>query len=381
MIPKYKSYLDRIDVKGPKRMLALDGGGIRGLITIEILGRLEELLREAYGDPELVLADFFDYVGGTSTGAIIATCIARGMPIERVRHFYLLGGTVMLKPAPLLRRWHYRHLDSGLSAALKRELGEETTFGDPGLQTLLLLVMRNATTDSPWPLSNNPRAFFNEVSEQEGNNLLLPLWQLIRASTAAPTYFPPQVVTVGEQSFVFVDGAVSVYNNPAFLLYMMATLPAYRLGWERGEDRLLLVSVGTGMSPFATKSLKPSEMTLLYNAEKVPSALIYAANVEADKLCRVAGRCRFGAPLDMEIGDLAEPPADGGKKDFTYVRYDPSLTREGLDALGLTGTAPVEVLPLTSGRHLDKLQEVGKAYAQQIRLSHLGTFDPAAVTN
>jgi patatin-like phospholipase/acyl hydrolase len=362
VITKYKSYLDRIDVKGPKRLLALDGGGIRGLITVEILLRLEELLRRAYDDEALVLADFFDYVGGTSTGAIIATCIARGMTMERVRQFYIEGGRIMLKPAPILRRWHYRHLDSGLSAALKRELGEQTTFGDPGLQTLLLLVMRNATTDSPWPLSNNPKALFNAVSEKEGNNLLLPLWQLIRASTAAPTYFPPQMVSVGERNFVFVDGAVSVYNNPSFLLYMMATLPAYRLCWEQGEEQLLLVSVGTGMSAYAASSLRPAQMTLLYNAERVPSALIYAANVEADKLCRVSGACRFGGPIDSELGDLIDRSGSDGKKKFTYLRYDPSLTREGLDALGLTDIQPEEVLPLTSD------------------LSQLGAFDPSLVT-
>ena len=76
------------------------------------------------------------------------------------------------------------------------------------------------------------------------NNLAIPLWQLVRASTAAPTYFPPEVVTLGERDFVFVDGALTTYNNPAFQLFLMATLDAYRLCWPATESDLLLVSVG-----------------------------------------------------------------------------------------------------------------------------------------
>ena len=61
---------------GKKKLLALDGGGIRGLITLEFLAKMESLLRERTGAGEdFVLADYFDYVAGTSTGAIIASTI------------------------------------------------------------------------------------------------------------------------------------------------------------------------------------------------------------------------------------------------------------------------------------------------------------------
>ncbi|MDA0767901.1 MAG: patatin-like phospholipase family protein [Verrucomicrobia bacterium] len=59
-----------------KRLLALDGGGIRGLFTLKILERVETELRRELAKPDLVLADYFHYIGGTSTGAIIATCLA-----------------------------------------------------------------------------------------------------------------------------------------------------------------------------------------------------------------------------------------------------------------------------------------------------------------
>ena len=92
----------------------------------------------------------------------------------------------------------------GCGICCRSLLGKDTTLGSEHLKTLLLIVVRNATTDSPWPVSNNPNALFNDPSRAD-NNLAIPLWQLVRASTAAPVYFPPEVVTLGEQRFVFVD--------------------------------------------------------------------------------------------------------------------------------------------------------------------------------
>ena len=155
---------------------------------------------------------------------------------------------------------------------LQEQLGAETTLGSPSLRTLLMLVMRNATTDSPWPISNNPRAKYNDPARTD-SNLNLPLWQLVRASTAAPTYFPPETIVIGKQRFVFVDGGVTMYNNPAFQLFLMATLAPYRLCWGTGEDSMLLVSIGTGTSPNANADLTPGEMNVLYNASSIPSAL------------------------------------------------------------------------------------------------------------
>ena len=64
------------------RLLAFDGGGIRGLFSLEVARRIEALLRERHGRPDLVLADHFHYLGGTSTGAIIATFLSWGLPVD-----------------------------------------------------------------------------------------------------------------------------------------------------------------------------------------------------------------------------------------------------------------------------------------------------------
>ena len=69
------------------------------------------------------------------------------------------------------------------------------------------------------PVSNNPTAKYNAL-ERTNCNLRIPLWQLVRGSTAAPTYFPPEVVKVGEDEFIFVDGGVTMYKQPR-----LSTLP------------------------------------------------------------------------------------------------------------------------------------------------------------
>jgi len=68
---------DKLTKTGPRKLLACDGGGIRGIISIEVLAQIEAELRALSGKPDLVLADYFDYVAGTSTGAIIATGLVR----------------------------------------------------------------------------------------------------------------------------------------------------------------------------------------------------------------------------------------------------------------------------------------------------------------
>lgn len=380
----------KIKREGKKKLLTLDGGGIRGIMTVEILAGLEAMLREKLGaDDSFRLSHYFDYVGGTSTGAIIATCVSLGMRVSEIRDFYVSNGEAMFDKAGLLRRFRYKYDDDRLAAKLREVLSvqkdgrpELLTLGSEQLQTLLLVVMRNATTDSPWPLSNNPHAKYNDPTRSD-SNLKLPLWQIVRASTAAPVYFPPEVVRVGDREFVFVDGGITPYNNPAFLIFLMSTVGAYRLGWETGADRMLIVSVGTGSSPDANEDLGPGEMNLLYNAGSIPSALMYAASNEQDLLCRVFGDCRVGDQIDREVEDLIDRESTAASasvpglrpKLFTYLRYNAELSRAGLDALGLTKVQPKQVQTLDAVDRIPELQEVGRAVvAKKMRAEHFEGF-------
>lgn len=365
---------ERLDAAGPKRILSLDGGGIRGAMTIEILADIECHLRRQTGNDSLLLGEWFDFIGGTSTGAILAAALSIGMSTSKLREFYEDSGEAMFDKAFLLRRFRYKYEQEALAEKLREVYGASATLGSDRLLGLLMLVLRNATTDSPWPLSNNPRAVYNDRARPDCN-LDLPLWQLVRASTAAPTYFPPEEVTIGARDFLFVDGGVTMYNNPAFQMFLMATLPAYRVGWVTGEDKLLIVSVGTGHAPDANADLDASDMNLLYNAASVPSALMSAALHEQDLLCRVFGNCLHGDEIDREVGDLRDTVAPGGAKLFTYVRYNALLTQEGLAALDCADIVPTDVQSLDSTAHIASLQRIGRQVAaQQVREEHFENF-------
>ncbi len=387
-------------------MLAIDGGGIRGIIALEVLARIETLLAAATGrGPDFRLAEYFDFLAGTSTGAIIATCLSLGMPVALLQEFYLTSGPAMFAHAGIRRRFWYKYDATHLSERLRAVFREfltpddraagrsDITLGSDALRTLLLVVMRNATTDSPWPVSNNPRAKFNDRARADCN-LDVPLWQLVRASTAAPTYFAPEEVQLGPHRFLFVDGGITPYNNPAFLLFLNATAPPYDIRWPTGPEHLLLVSVGTGRTRQVRRDLQATDLTLWYNAGTVPLALATAAELQQDLLCRVFGRCRHGDPIDQEVGTLVDdggaPGATGAAAEsapgsvaqdrrplpalFTYLRYNADLSEQGLADLGVPSIRWEDLQRLDSLAHVDALRAVGAAVARTVELSHFAGF-------
>jgi hypothetical protein len=138
---------------------------------------------------------------------------------------------------------------------------------------------------------------------------------------------------------------------------------------------MLLVSIGTGASANANSNLSPEEMNLIYNASHIPSALMAAALHEQDFLCRIFGRCLVGDPLDREVGDVLGQGIPNVPKLFTYSRYNAELSREGLDALGLSQIEPAHVQQMDSVDHIAEMQEVGRAVAAtKVKSEHFVDF-------
>jgi MinD-like ATPase involved in chromosome partitioning or flagellar assembly/predicted acylesterase/phospholipase RssA len=361
----------------PHRMLAIDGGGVRTVLSLEILHSIErqlsEKLRKGVG---FVLSDYFDYIAGTGTGAIVAAGLARGMPVSFLASFYqetMLPE--MFEQSTLLARVKSFYTADPLRAKLEDVFGKDTNLSPENLRCLLLLVMRNQTTDSPWPISSNPDSKYNDPARMDCN-LRIPLWQLIRASTAAPVYFPPEVIQFDpndpNKTFVMVDGGASVYNNPSFLLYRMATSPEYRLNWKASERDLLLISVGSGTS----RSPGKIASNIVSNLSGLPGQIMMDALNDQDRNCRTVGRCTWGESLDPEAGTMVpdDHPSDDQGRRFLYARYTVDLSRQGLDALECADIDPEHVQKFDSVDHVEELVRIGKAVGQQVRMEHFGPF-------
>ena len=268
----------------------------------------------------------------------------------------------------LLKRVKHFYNDGPLLKELKNTFGEgDIDIASNRFKTLLLIVTMNRSTDSPWPISNNPNAKYNKTDRPDCN-LKIPLYQLVRASTAAPAYFRPETLQWDpndpEKTFVFVDGGVTPYNNPSFLLYKMATQAAYGLNWKTGEKNLLIVSVGTGSAPSAGVY-----NNLLNTLKELPTNLMYAMQVDQDINCRTVGRCIFGAHIDRELKDMIPLDFNGqplsmdtdANKHFLYARYNADLSIQGLKEIGLSHIDSDEVREMDSVKFIPQLREVGKA--------------------
>ncbi|MDA7614046.1 patatin-like phospholipase family protein [Verrucomicrobiales bacterium] len=90
-----------------KRLLPLDGGGIRGIFSIGVFKRVEEFLRERYRceNAGFVLKDYFDFVGGTSTSAIIAALLSKGQSVRSIREAYEQLGLIIFRRKPFWCSW------------------------------------------------------------------------------------------------------------------------------------------------------------------------------------------------------------------------------------------------------------------------------------
>jgi uncharacterized protein len=380
----------RYTTEQPRKILSLDGGGIRGVLTLEILLEIEWQLKTLLNkDNSFRLADFFDFIGGTSTGAIIASGLSVGMSASELLSFYEEKGEAMFDKSFLLKKVKHFYNEGPLQQELKRTFGSGNIDVKSGaFKTLLLVVTMNRSTDSPWPISNNPLAKYNDPARKDCN-LRIPLYQLIRASTAAPVYFKPETLQWDpedpEKTFVFVDGGVTPYNNPAFLLYRMATQSAYNLNWKTGEKELLIVSVGTGSAP------SPGVYShILDTLKELPNNLMYAMQVDQDINCRTVGRCIYGAPIDRELSDMI-PLDEHGKvksldsdaaRHFSYVRYNADLSEQGLAELGLGHLDGDKIRELDGVRNIKDLREVGRtAGKKQVKVSaHFKNFVNASAT-
>lgn len=373
-----KSLQEHLDPgTGPKNILSLDGGGIKGALTIGYLKKIETILQEKNGK-DYLLCDHFDLIGGTSTGAIIAAALSTGRTVDEIRDLYMdLGGKIFSNKRNWwnpLETWKFLKAEYSyvmLEKSLRETFGE-ITLGSDQIKTGLCIVAKRADTNSVWPLINHPQGKFYDTNE--GRNKNIPLWQAVRASSAAPTYFAPQMIDVGDgQRAAFVDGGVSASNNPALTLLMVATLKGFPFKWEMGEDKLTIVSVGTGYSVFKKQTGEIEEAWMKTWAQNVPDMLMQDSNWQNQILLQWLSNSPTSFHIDMEIGSLKDDFI-GGKPLIKYLRYNFPITENDLNGLGLnksfTHNDIESLTEMSNAENRQLLYEIGYAASKKIMANH-----------
>jgi hypothetical protein len=212
--------------------IAVDGGGIRGVIVTKAFSILEASLGKTVFELARLMV-------GTSTGSIIVADLATGTSAEKLHQLYLEHGKEIFKKSWRTFFWpftRYRYPHQPLEAALKKYLGDHVMsdywISDPPTDVII------TTYDL---LENRPRLIKSWKSEYEN----WPAVKAVLASSSAPTYFP---VVDGQ----FVDGGLGTFMNPC---YLAAYEILYVLNWKLEETTL--ISLGTGRDPNAIQPGQP----------------------------------------------------------------------------------------------------------------------------
>jgi uncharacterized protein len=207
-----------------KRILSIDGGGIRGILPLALLVEIE-----ARRGP---CADLFDMVAGTSIGGIIATGVAHRVPAKTIYDMLVNdGGTIFAKTplTPVLNAVKAKYDAGPLESFLAR------TFGDAMLNGVAKPELIVSTVDLLRPAS----IFFKSWRARQDASYNFALKDMARATSAAETYFAPAMIkSATGEAYRCVDGGTAI-NNPAIAAILEADLL-----WQ-GED-LRVLSLGTG---------------------------------------------------------------------------------------------------------------------------------------
>lgn len=250
----------------PFQVLALDGGGYRGLFAAQVLAEWERLA----GRP---IANCFDLIVGTSTGGIIALGLASGMPASALVDFYVKDGREIF-PARRsgwrfiagARHWFWaKYGPDPLEQALKRRF-KDRTLAD--LATPVVIPSFKLEEGRHWYFKT-PHFSDNRLDH------VRPLWEVARATSAAPTYFPAFRSSASE---VFVDGGV-LANNPSLVGYLEVLI-----NFSEWKSRVKILNLGTEGAECALPRPRLLSGGLLAWAKSAPDLLMQAQAASIESL-------------------------------------------------------------------------------------------------
>ena len=222
-----------------KKILSIDGGGIRGIIPASALVALEQQM----GKP---VRECFDYMAGTSTGALIVAAAATGLPAQKILEIYTKRSNEIFTPTKVVADAK-RLIDgnmydpSNLERVMHSELGAAAkwTLNDSPIR--LLLTSKGIDTH-PW-------YFVKDRTNNSSSTGSLSLVDCAVASASAPTYFKPSMITIAGVATTLVDGGAGVTGNP---VYQACVEAFYYDDFTPADTRV--ISLGTGFFPTGAKT-------------------------------------------------------------------------------------------------------------------------------
>jgi hypothetical protein len=350
---------DRLGAIGPKRILAIDGGGIRSLISLGFLEQIEALLRERHNNPDLRLYQYFDLIGGTSTGAVLAAGLAVGMDVAELKRYYIrLSDKTFIRSSFKLWELFFK------KGPIERELNKffaDITLGSTEIQTGLCVATKRADTNSIRLFLNHPK----DVYYSRFGSILLR--DILYASLGGKSFLTPRKISLKpDEIAAFTDAGVSVVNNPAFQLFQVAVLQGYPFRWPIGEHRLMLVSVGTGVMQRRFRVEKITHKLEQDNWKSmVPFLMAEEAGRQTQLILQYLSRSATPWEVDRDAGnlslDLLTPePA------LSYLRYDVRLNPEEMKRLGFEKSDELlaELREMKIPKQTDMLLKIGSASAK-----------------
>lgn len=268
-------WVQKSSKQNPKLVLAIDGGGIRGILPLKILAYIEDQL----GRP---ISEVFDVIAGTSTGAIIATLLTLPMPhtAENALNIYKVFGKQIFRSSWLQKKiihWVYgtRYSDRNLLLLLESICGQ-TTLGE----------LKSIVAFPAYDIANMKRVTYENLHDTHRS---MRVSDVIRSCVAAPTYFSPLSVNFqrsiprynvsnlqkNSTTSALVDGGVFA-NNAANFAYNFVK----RSSIVNHESEIFLLSLGTGTRYYDRQRNQPS--CSLGWCSRIPDLFLTSESQEID---------------------------------------------------------------------------------------------------
>lgn len=232
--------------------IAIDGGGIRGVVITRALSHLEAHL----GKP---VSEIFKLTAGTSTGSIISAAIGAGLTGEQMHKLYVSLGDIIFQKTLRSKLWllfKYRYPHGPLEEALKKHVSTGV-MGDFWGENPIDVVI------TVFDLVDNRTRFIKPWKPEYAH---WPIVKAVLASSSVPTFFP----AVEDR---YVDGGVGSYANPC---YIAAFEAKHVLGWDPKETTLL--SLGTGRYPHGMEPGKANKLWPWQWIDPVMGAFLQSAD-------------------------------------------------------------------------------------------------------